>query len=169
MDHAHPLPPFFSINCDDYELCIPCHVGLKHGHHPCHHFEPVPNESCADNEFAITLNDMLEAEARHQGQREGRGMVSGADTRHRGMVVQSIIALPINQLKFNWPRLKGMKICQSTQSCCPRYVYYLVYLLFYCHRQLYIQIASARMEVLPCKRLISEIRFPYYRKQNYIP
>lgn len=57
-------------NCDYYELYIPCHVGLKHGHHPCHHFEPVPNESCADNEFAMTLYDMLEAEAWHQGQRE---------------------------------------------------------------------------------------------------
>ena len=27
--------------CEDYDLCIPCHVNVKHGHHPSHAFEPV--------------------------------------------------------------------------------------------------------------------------------
>ncbi|POS83924.1 hypothetical protein EPUL_004119, partial [Erysiphe pulchra] len=27
--------------CPDYDLCISCHVGLNHGHHPKHAFEPV--------------------------------------------------------------------------------------------------------------------------------
>ena len=31
--------------CEDYDLCIPCHVGLKHGHHPNHTFVPVSEES----------------------------------------------------------------------------------------------------------------------------
>lgn len=32
--------------------------------------EPASNDSCTDDEFAMTLYDMLEAEAWHQGQRE---------------------------------------------------------------------------------------------------
>ena len=31
--------------CDDYDLCIPCHVGLKHGHHPSHAFEPASKDT----------------------------------------------------------------------------------------------------------------------------
>ena len=34
--------------CDDYDLCIPCHVGLKHGHHPSHAFEPASKETVLD-------------------------------------------------------------------------------------------------------------------------
>ncbi|KAF2458488.1 hypothetical protein BDY21DRAFT_370727 [Lineolata rhizophorae] len=29
------------VDCDDYDLCIPCHVERKHGHHPGHVFKPV--------------------------------------------------------------------------------------------------------------------------------
>lgn len=29
------------LDCDDYDLCIPCHEGSKHGHHPGHAFKPV--------------------------------------------------------------------------------------------------------------------------------
>jgi next-to-BRCA1 protein 1 len=28
-------------DCDDYDLCIPCHEGNKHGHHPGHAFKPT--------------------------------------------------------------------------------------------------------------------------------
>ena len=31
--------------CEDYDLCIPCHVGLKHGHHPGHAFTPASKET----------------------------------------------------------------------------------------------------------------------------
>lgn len=34
--------------CDDYDLCIPCHVGLKHGHHPSHAFEPASKDTILD-------------------------------------------------------------------------------------------------------------------------
>ncbi|MCJ1437632.1 hypothetical protein MMC27_007019 [Xylographa pallens] len=34
--------------CDDYDLCIPCHVDLKHGHHPNHTFAPVSDEVTLD-------------------------------------------------------------------------------------------------------------------------
>ena len=34
--------------CEDYDLCIPCHVGMKHGHHPNHAFAPVSEESSLD-------------------------------------------------------------------------------------------------------------------------
>ena len=34
--------------CDDYDLCIPCHVDLKHGHHPNHTFTPVSDEVTLD-------------------------------------------------------------------------------------------------------------------------
>ena len=34
--------------CEDYDLCIPCHVGLKHGHHPSHPFAPVSEEQTLD-------------------------------------------------------------------------------------------------------------------------
>ena len=35
--------------CDDYDLCIPCHVSLKHGHHPGHTFVPATEETSLDN------------------------------------------------------------------------------------------------------------------------
>ncbi|KAK4695573.1 hypothetical protein P7C71_g2201, partial [Lecanoromycetidae sp. Uapishka_2] len=31
--------------CEDYDLCIPCHVNLKHGHHPSHTLEPASKEA----------------------------------------------------------------------------------------------------------------------------
>ena len=34
--------------CDDYDLCVPCHVGLKHGHHPSHTFEPASEDTVLD-------------------------------------------------------------------------------------------------------------------------
>lgn len=34
--------------CDDYDLCIPCHVGMKHGHHPSHALGPASNETILD-------------------------------------------------------------------------------------------------------------------------
>ena len=35
--------------CDDYDLCIPCHVSLKHGHHPGHTFLPATEDTSLDN------------------------------------------------------------------------------------------------------------------------
>lgn len=35
--------------CDDYDLCIPCHVSLKHGHHPGHILVPATPETNLDN------------------------------------------------------------------------------------------------------------------------
>ena len=34
--------------CEDYDLCIPCHVSLKHGHHPSHAFEPASEDTVLD-------------------------------------------------------------------------------------------------------------------------
>ena len=34
--------------CEDYDLCISCHVGMKHGHHPGHTFAPVCDETTLD-------------------------------------------------------------------------------------------------------------------------
>ena len=34
--------------CDDYDLCIPCHVDLKHGHHPSHALEPASKDTVLD-------------------------------------------------------------------------------------------------------------------------
>jgi len=31
--------------CDDYDLCVPCHIGLNHGHHPSHSFAPASKEA----------------------------------------------------------------------------------------------------------------------------
>ncbi|KAL6721407.1 hypothetical protein ACLMJK_000510 [Lecanora helva] len=31
--------------CEDYDLCIPCHVDMKHGHHPSHAFAPASKET----------------------------------------------------------------------------------------------------------------------------
>ena len=35
--------------CDDYDLCIPCHVSLKHGHHPGHTFVPASDDTSLDS------------------------------------------------------------------------------------------------------------------------
>lgn len=34
--------------CPDYDLCIPCHVSLEHGHHPKHAFVPAVEDSNLD-------------------------------------------------------------------------------------------------------------------------
>jgi len=34
--------------CDDFDLCIPCHVGLQHGHHPKHAFIPAVEDANID-------------------------------------------------------------------------------------------------------------------------
>ena len=39
--------------CEDYDLCIPCHVGMKHGHHPSHAFAPVSEESSLDTKASL--------------------------------------------------------------------------------------------------------------------
>ena len=31
--------------CEDYDLCIPCHINMKHGHHPNHAFMPASEET----------------------------------------------------------------------------------------------------------------------------
>ncbi|CAN9261504.1 unnamed protein product [Alternaria alternata] len=33
------------IPCDDYDLCLTCHVSNKHGHHPGHTFKPATSET----------------------------------------------------------------------------------------------------------------------------
>ncbi|PVH85269.1 hypothetical protein DL98DRAFT_55242 [Cadophora sp. DSE1049] len=35
-------------SCPDYDLCIPCHVSLEHGHHPKHAFEPAVEDTTLD-------------------------------------------------------------------------------------------------------------------------
>jgi len=34
--------------CEDFDLCIPCHVGLQHGHHPKHAFTPAVEDMSLD-------------------------------------------------------------------------------------------------------------------------
>lgn len=34
--------------CEDYDLCIPCHVAVKHGHHPKHAFIPAVEDANLD-------------------------------------------------------------------------------------------------------------------------
>lgn len=33
------------ITCDDYDLCMDCHVGTKHGHHPGHAFKAATSDT----------------------------------------------------------------------------------------------------------------------------
>jgi next to BRCA1 gene 1 protein len=33
------------MSCDDFDLCISCHAGNKHGHHPAHGFKPATEET----------------------------------------------------------------------------------------------------------------------------
>ena len=40
--------------CEDYDLCIPCHKSLKHGHHPGHPFVPASDDATMD-EHALNL------------------------------------------------------------------------------------------------------------------
>lgn len=40
--------------CEDYDLCVPCHVAMKHGHHPGHGFAPVSPE-VALNKNAVEI------------------------------------------------------------------------------------------------------------------
>ena len=43
--------------CEDYDLCIPCHVGLKHGHQPSHAFAPA----CEDTKLDLMATKLLAA------------------------------------------------------------------------------------------------------------
>ncbi|KAK8255533.1 hypothetical protein HDK77DRAFT_370223 [Phyllosticta capitalensis] len=37
-----PEPNFVTcVDCEDYDLCLSCHVGTQHGHHPGHTFKPA--------------------------------------------------------------------------------------------------------------------------------
>lgn len=38
--------------CEDFDLCIPCFVGSKHGHHPSHAFAPAHPSTKLDNSVA---------------------------------------------------------------------------------------------------------------------
>lgn len=40
--------------CEDFDLCIPCHIGMKHGHHPAHAFFPA-SEGSSLNTLASKL------------------------------------------------------------------------------------------------------------------
>ena len=40
--------------CEDYDLCIPCHKNLKHGHHPGHSFVSASDDATMD-EHALNL------------------------------------------------------------------------------------------------------------------
>ena len=40
--------------CEDYDLCIPCHVDMKHGHHPKHAFSPATEQVSLD-QLALAL------------------------------------------------------------------------------------------------------------------
>jgi next-to-BRCA1 protein 1 len=33
------------IQCDDYDLCLNCHMLNTHGHHPAHHFKPAADDA----------------------------------------------------------------------------------------------------------------------------
>ncbi|KAF1938540.1 hypothetical protein EJ02DRAFT_457802 [Clathrospora elynae] len=33
------------VSCDDYDLCLACHMGNKHGHHPGHTFKPATSDT----------------------------------------------------------------------------------------------------------------------------
>jgi next to BRCA1 gene 1 protein len=35
-------------SCPDFDLCISCHVGMEHGHHPKHAFEPAVEDTQLD-------------------------------------------------------------------------------------------------------------------------
>ena len=42
-------------DCDDYDLCIPCHGGNKHGHNPAHTFKPATEETVLPMQAANLL------------------------------------------------------------------------------------------------------------------
>ncbi|OCK78197.1 hypothetical protein K432DRAFT_406661 [Lepidopterella palustris CBS 459.81] len=43
--------------CDDYDLCMDCHVGTKHGHHPGHAFKPATSETSLTGLADILCNE----------------------------------------------------------------------------------------------------------------
>ena len=50
---VHPVTKFVSCTtCEDFDLCIPCHVNLKHGHHPGHTFRPATTGVTLDGHAA---------------------------------------------------------------------------------------------------------------------
>ena len=36
------------MQCDDYDLCLLCHIDEKHGHHPNHTFAPASESTVLD-------------------------------------------------------------------------------------------------------------------------
>ena len=42
-------------DCEDYDLCIPCHISLKHGHNPTHEFAPVDEEATLESKATLLL------------------------------------------------------------------------------------------------------------------
>ena len=40
--------------CEDYDLCLSCHMNMKHGHHPGHSFIPASDDATMD-EHALNL------------------------------------------------------------------------------------------------------------------
>ena len=40
------------LACEDYDLCIPCHLSLKHGHNPSHAFAPVTEAFALDTKVS---------------------------------------------------------------------------------------------------------------------
>ncbi|EPS41394.1 hypothetical protein H072_4715 [Dactylellina haptotyla CBS 200.50] len=44
-----PEECFVTCNtCEDYDICLPCHIAQKHGHHPMHGFTPATNDTPLD-------------------------------------------------------------------------------------------------------------------------
>ena len=53
---AYPESNFVTcLVCEDYDLCIPCHFDLSHGHNPAHGFRPVSVKSMADDSMIHAL------------------------------------------------------------------------------------------------------------------
>ncbi|KAK6507243.1 hypothetical protein TWF481_005693 [Arthrobotrys musiformis] len=44
-----PEECFVTCNdCEDYDICLPCHISQKHGHHPMHGFSPATKDTPLD-------------------------------------------------------------------------------------------------------------------------
>ncbi|KAK6332540.1 hypothetical protein TWF730_004201 [Orbilia blumenaviensis] len=44
-----PEECFVTCNvCEDYDICLPCHIAQKHGHHPMHGFTPATKDTPLD-------------------------------------------------------------------------------------------------------------------------
>ena len=42
--------------CDDFDLCMPCHLSSKHGHHPGHLLQPAVKGSSVEGHAKRLLN-----------------------------------------------------------------------------------------------------------------